>query len=98
MSLWHIGTEGIDDGIVHGGIDGHSRLIVYLKCSTNNRVDTVAKLFCDAINCYGLPSRVRCDKGTENYDVGRIMLENRGLDQGSIIVGLSVHNQRIERL
>ena len=30
--------------------------------------------------------------------VGQYMLEQRGRDCGSIIVGSSVHNQRIERL
>ena len=84
--------------IIHGGIDGFSRLIVFLRASTNNLSSTVFECFREAVDQYNLPSRVRTDLGLENIEVGRFMLQSRGLNQGSIITGTSVHNQRIERL
>lgn len=84
--------------VTHCGIDGYSRLIVFAKCSSNNRSTTVYDLFLDAARKHGLPSRVRSDQGGENILVARHMLHHRGIDRGSIIVGSSVHNQRIERL
>ena len=101
-SLWHI------DGfhklirwhiIIHGGIDGYSRLPVYLGASSNNRAETVLQPFLKAVQLYGLPSRVRCDRGGENVMVSQFMLTHpeRGPGHGSCITGCSVHNQRIER-
>ena len=84
--------------VTHGGIDGYSRLIVYLKCTTNNRAATVHNQFLEAIRQYGLPSRVRCDQGRENQLVALHMIRARGAERGSIIAGSSVHNQWIERL
>ena len=60
--------------MTHGGIDGFSRCIVYLKCSSNNCASTVLDLFTDAVERFGLPSRVQADLGTENVDVPRYML------------------------
>jgi len=71
-SLWHI------DGhhklirwrfVTHGGIDGYSRTIVYLQCSTNNEAFTVASLFTNAVSNHGLPEQVRSDLGGENIEV-----------------------------
>ena len=102
-SLWHI------DGhhklvrwrvVIHGGIDGFSRLPVFLKASTNNKSETVLECFLIAVGAYGLPSRVRCDKGGENVKVSEFWLNHpeRGPGRGSCITGRSVHNQRIEHL
>ena len=57
--------------VTHCCIDGYSRLVVYIHCSANNRASTVYDLFLHAVEVYGLPSRVRCDQGTENIHVAR---------------------------
>ena len=68
-----------------------------LKCSSNNSASTVYNLFLEAVDSYGLPSRVRSDQGTENCHVTQHMLEYHGIECRSMLFGSSVHNQRIER-
>ncbi|KAJ8307961.1 hypothetical protein KUTeg_014486 [Tegillarca granosa] len=56
------------------------------------------KLFVNATVNYGLPSKVRGDRGSENELVAEFMKNVRGTKRGSFIKGRSVHNTRIERL
>lgn len=100
-SLWHIDGHHslIRWGfVVHGCIDGFSRMIIFLRCSTNNRADTVMSAFQRAVQQFGVPSRVRGDHGGENIEVARFMVRERGEGRGSFIAGPSTRNQRIERL
>lgn len=55
-------------------------------------------MFLDAIIKYGIPSRMRGDRGGENRDVSIVMILIRGLNCGSFLWGSSTHNSRIERL
>ena len=84
--------------VIHGGIDGYSRLITFLHCSDNNLSDTVLDCFIQATREYGIPSRVRTDHGGENVRIWDFMEEQRGMGRNSYIAGRSVHNSRIERL
>lgn len=100
-SLWHIDGHHslVKYGfVIHGAIDGYSRLITFLKCSTNNRAVTVLQLIEDAVNEFGLPSRIRTDHGGENVLIWDFMETHRGLNRGSALRGTSTQNQRIERL
>ena len=100
-SLWHIdGHHNLVNWgfVIHGGIDGFSRLIVYLHSSNNNRMETVTHLFRSATERYDWPSRVRSDHGGENVGVWQLMEEVRGPNRESFLAGTSVHNQRIDRL
>ena len=55
--------------VVHGAIDGYSRLITFLNCSTNNTAATVLTHFQNAAENHGLPQKVRTDLGGENTAV-----------------------------
>ncbi|KAL5488692.1 hypothetical protein EMCRGX_G017672 [Ephydatia muelleri] len=60
-ALWHI--DGLHCLIrwrivIHGGIDGYSRQVVYLGASNNNKSETVLQLFLEATRAYRWPSRV----------------------------------------
>ncbi|XP_031550294.1 uncharacterized protein LOC116287754 [Actinia tenebrosa] len=100
-SLWHIdGHHSLVNWgfVIHKGIDGFSRMVVFLKCSTNNNSETVEECFIEATEQYDWPSRVRTDHGGENEKVWERMEERRGASRDSYLDGTSAHNQRIERL
>ncbi|KAE8227693.1 hypothetical protein CF326_g7405 [Tilletia indica] len=100
-SLWHL------DGhhklirwriVIHGCIDGKSRIVTYMRAHSDNTEASVTRCFEEAVNVWGTPSRVRADFGGENVGVKQWMEQRRGLGRGSFIQGSSTHNQRIERL
>ena len=101
--LWHVdGNHKLIRWkfVVHAAIDGFSRLIMFLRCSTNNEAETVKEHFIGATKQCGWPIRIRSDYGGENNYIWNLMYEHRGIDSlpSPVVVGSSVHNERIERL
>jgi hypothetical protein len=73
--------------VIHGFIDGYSRLITGLRASDNNLSQTVMDVFWAAAEVYGVPSRMRGDHGVENLILAAFMEEVRGTRRGSYIWG-----------
>ena len=99
--LWHVDTNHKLIRwhlIIAGGIDGFSRMVMFLKCVDNNKAETLLQCFLAGVENYGIPERVRSDKGMENVGIADYMISKRGVGRGSMITGKSVHNQRVERL
>ena len=69
----------------------------YLNCATNNCASTVLHQFQNAMSIFGVPDRVRTDKGGENVGVWRLMIHVHA-SPSAVIAGSSTHNVRIERL
>jgi hypothetical protein len=89
-ALWHQdGNEKLKPwGFwIHGCVDGHSRLIVYLGCTNNKRSATVEALFVEGVNVFGWPSRVRGDFGTENNGIERVMVQKWGVNHHPYLRG-----------
>jgi transposase InsO family protein len=85
--------------VIHGIIDGYSRLIVSLVAADNNRAETVGTAFVHAALEHGVPRMYRTDFGLENSAVWatiRRFREDLGFRTKAILYS-SVHNQRIER-
>jgi hypothetical protein len=80
-SLWHMdGQHKLVNWkfVIHGGVDGKSRLIVFMEASNNNKASTVENLFLQATERWGWPQRVRADYGGENLGVRNLINHVRG--------------------
>lgn len=97
--MWHIdGNHKLIKYkmVIHGGIDGFTRMVVFMNVSDNNRAATVQSAFLHATEEFCWPIRVRTDYGGENQLIWQDMITKRGAR--SALVGSSVHNQPIEQL
>lgn len=64
--------------------------------ASDNTAATAYASFLIGIKRYGIPERVRTDKGMENTKIAEFMLQHHGIEKKSHITGRSVHNQRFE--
>ena len=82
-SIWHLdGNHKLIKWrlIVHAGVDGFSRTITYIKCSTNNQAVTALSAFNEGVAVFGVPDKVRTDHGGENIELWRYMIISHGND------------------
>ena len=83
--------------VTHASIDGFSRLIVYLVCANNNKLETVLSAFEKGVSDFGVPCKIRTDHGGENIKIWEYMLVSHN-DESAVVTGSSTHNKRVERL
>jgi hypothetical protein len=105
--IWH--CDGYDKlkpfGIcIHGAIDGWSRRLIWLVAGrTNNDPNVICSYYIKSVRELGfIPRTLRLDAGTENVvmaDVHQLLRQDQlnNFASKSVIIGKSVHNERIER-
>ncbi len=99
-ALWHIDENNKLIHwrlVVHAGVDGFSRCVVYIKCANNNRAATVLESFMEGLSVFGTPDRVRSDHGGKNVDLRRHVISVHN-NQSCVLTGSSTHNERVERM
>ena len=84
--------------ITHGGVDGCSRVITYMRLNNNNTSLTALDSYQYGITEYQMPDRIRGDGGGENVLICEDILRRSGMDRGSFIIGSSKFNTCIERM
>ena len=92
-ALWHQdGNEKLKRWgfYVHGCVDGFSRMVVYLVCTSNKGSKTMGDCFREAVSCLGWPSMVRGDFGTENNEIERKMVRHWGAAHRAYLRGQCV--------
>lgn len=77
--------------VIHGGVDGYFRMIVFLRRSTDNTAATVLSAFISAVEKYVLSQRVHLDLGGENVEVWPFILAQHR-DERAVITGRT-HNE-----
>jgi len=89
---------------IHGGIDGWSNRILWLRLAPSNKNPRVVSLdFLNLVERHGCPRVVRCDPGTENAGICRAQLflrmhhSDSKAGPASFWRGKSTQNQRIEK-
>ena len=77
-AMWHVdGNHKLIRWrlVIHAGVDGFSRTVVFIKCANNNKSVTVLEAFRMGVSQFGIPDCVRSDHGGENVGRWRYMLE-----------------------
>ena len=101
-AFWHLDTNHkliAWKFVIHGCVDGFSRLQMHLDISVDNLATTSLTHFLKSMKEFGIPSRIRVDGGKEYNHAEKFMNDIVGRQrERRCIRGKSVHNTRIERL